>query len=83
MWVIQIGSDIWQTTRDRGTMFLIGEGVLFLVVNKKHSTIFTQVFAMLLTRLWSMEDEVENSFEDAKQSNVQAKDDSGSNNVSS
>jgi hypothetical protein len=47
--VIQIGSDIWHPTRDRGTMLLIGEGVLLLVVNKKHSTIFTQVFVMLLS----------------------------------
>jgi hypothetical protein len=30
-------------------MFLIGEWMLLLVVNKKHSTIFTQVFAMLLS----------------------------------
>jgi sulfur relay (sulfurtransferase) DsrF/TusC family protein len=36
---------------DKGTMFLIGEGVLLLVVNKKHLTIFTQVFTMLLSEL--------------------------------
>jgi hypothetical protein len=30
-------------------MLLIGEGVLLLVVNKKYSTIFTHVFAMLLS----------------------------------
>jgi hypothetical protein len=49
MRVIQIGLDIWHPTRDIGTMFLIGEGVLLLVVNKKHSTIFAQVFIMLLS----------------------------------
>jgi hypothetical protein len=70
MQVIQIGSNIWHCTRDKGTMFLIGGGVLLLVVNKKHSTIYTQVFAMSLNAPWSMEDEVENSFEDAKLSNV-------------
>jgi hypothetical protein len=30
-------------------MFLIGGGVLLLVVNKKYSTIYTQVFAMSLS----------------------------------
>jgi hypothetical protein len=35
--------------KDIGTMLLIGEGVLLLVVNKKHSTIFTQVFVILLS----------------------------------